>query len=587
MNKNLLKSLMAVMMLSVSFGAHAIKREQLAEYAKTLKGKSKKELKDAIFNLKKPKTPEYGKGTNSTWEAFWTTDRVVGTTKCVNRYSDLEFFFESSTINPRKSIPGTNIEHSMPKSWWGEGKKPKTMPARDLHHLYPSGKTDNTRKNNHPMAEVTQETGATTTGQFKFGKGMVDNKMTTCWEPNDKYKGDFCRAYMYMATIYQDKTWQNKGLTTLTNDSWKEFKDWAIDLYMRWSRNDRVDDLEIVRNNEVYKIQENRNLFIDYPNLAEYIWGDSVDFDPTTSLTTAEDDPRYLNQVAPAVDAPTINPGSGTYTEPIDVEIKGSSDDVKIYYTIDGTNPTTASTPYTTAIHIDKTTTLKAIAVKGSEVSHTTTAVYTFGTETNSYKFKQLEGEVKEGLNYIIVIDKDGLKAALPMKPRKGQKYGYLPTESVEKSESIVIVKNNKAFYNFESVAGGYKIKDANNNYIYQEDKHASFNVTTDGSQADVWTVTKNTDGTYSIKANDSGNVIMYNTKYKTFANYSTQPKEQSLFPMLYEQITVPDGIETVEVTAEKRVKKGIYNLQGVKMNEGVKLPSGIYIVNGKKIVVR
>jgi hypothetical protein len=64
----------------------------------------------------------------------------------------------------------------------------------------------------------------------------------------------------------------------------------------------------VKRNNAVAKIQHNRNLFVDYPYLAEYIWGDSIDvaFDPYTSVTTASDDTRYMG--VPIIDDDDDNP---------------------------------------------------------------------------------------------------------------------------------------------------------------------------------------------------------------------------------------------------------------------------------------
>ncbi|MFD2292358.1 T9SS type A sorting domain-containing protein [Mariniflexile gromovii] len=43
-----------------------------------------------------------------------------------------------------------------------------------------------------------------------------------------------------------------------------------------WHRNDPPDDFEMNRNNVVYTWQFNRNPFIDYPDLVEYLWGNSV-----------------------------------------------------------------------------------------------------------------------------------------------------------------------------------------------------------------------------------------------------------------------------------------------------------------------
>jgi hypothetical protein len=40
-----------------------------------------------------------------------------------------------------------------------------------------------------------------------------------------------------------------------------------------WNQADPSDDFEMNRNNVIYEWQINRNPFIDYPELADYIWG--------------------------------------------------------------------------------------------------------------------------------------------------------------------------------------------------------------------------------------------------------------------------------------------------------------------------
>lgn len=95
------------------------------------------------------------------------------------------------------------------------------------------------------------------------------------------------------------------------------------------------------------------------------------------------------------VTAPTFTPEGGKYTEAQTVTLK-ADDGCTIYYTIDGTTPSDESTKYTDPIQVDKTTTIKAVAIDGDDnkssiVSATYTIVETYpgaegdGTEANPY----------------------------------------------------------------------------------------------------------------------------------------------------------------------------------------------------------
>lgn len=64
------------------------------------------------------------------------------------------------------------------------------------------------------------------------------------------------------------------------------------------------------------------------------------------------------------VATPTFSPTGGTISSSTPVTISCATSGVTIYYTTNGTTPTTASTLYTGAINVSSTLTLKAIAVK-------------------------------------------------------------------------------------------------------------------------------------------------------------------------------------------------------------------------------
>ena len=64
-----------------------------------------------------------------------------------------------------------------------------------------------------------------------------------------------------------------------------------------------------------------------------------------------------------AVEAPTANPPAGTYGGKQNVELQTVA--ASVYYTIDGTEPTTGSTPYTNPIEVASNMTIKAFATDG------------------------------------------------------------------------------------------------------------------------------------------------------------------------------------------------------------------------------
>lgn len=85
-----------------------------------------------------------------------------------------------------------------------------------------------------------------------------------------------------MATCYKDLKWTGAGLQILQQGDYPTLQKWAYELFISWAKADKPTQLEITRNNAVSKIQGNRNPYVDFPNLMEYVWGDSIDyaFDP-------------------------------------------------------------------------------------------------------------------------------------------------------------------------------------------------------------------------------------------------------------------------------------------------------------------
>ena len=237
-----------------------------AGYYSSLDGKSGEALKDAIHELAiRHTTLSYG----SLWIYFAETDcRDDDKSKVWDMYSDKTYYFRGGT----SGVYGMHKEHSMPKSWWGGYDENQGYAGyTDINHLYPADGDANLAKSNYPLGEVSNiyfDNGVTRVGSPKSGQGGGSNSV---FEPDDRYKGDFARTYFYMACAYQHYKW--KYTYMLTNNSWKSFNEWSIDLLCRWARNDAVSDKEVDRNDAVQRCQNNRNPFIDIPELFEYIWG--------------------------------------------------------------------------------------------------------------------------------------------------------------------------------------------------------------------------------------------------------------------------------------------------------------------------
>lgn len=237
-------------------------------YYSSLEGKTTAELKAAVHAMIQPKmnvTSYSSYYYNKLPEYFQRTDVRIdnGSRLWWDMYSDIPFYVPS--------FKGLNREHSFPKSWWGGAQD---IPAYiDLNHLYPAEAAANQAKSNYPLGEVSNPTfdnSVVRVGSPVSGQG---GQAKYVFEPNEEYKGDFARTYFYMVTCYSNLTWRSSYSWMLRQDDYPTLKDWAINLLLKWHREDPVSVKETARNNAVYSIQNNRNPFIDMPELAEYIWG--------------------------------------------------------------------------------------------------------------------------------------------------------------------------------------------------------------------------------------------------------------------------------------------------------------------------
>ncbi len=182
-----------------------------------------------------------------------------------------------------------NREHTVCQSWF----KSVSPMYSDIVMVIPTDGYINSRRNDNPFGEVTDQTAQVKTsahGYSKWGaprKGLIfpdsiEKVVTTVFEPNDEVKGDIARIYFYMATCYEDRatTFVNgtgRNVFNAQGTPYEPLQPWVMDMMIRWSAIDPVDSIETARNDSVFAVQGNRNPFVDYPGLEDYVWGDRRD----------------------------------------------------------------------------------------------------------------------------------------------------------------------------------------------------------------------------------------------------------------------------------------------------------------------
>ena len=104
-----------------------------------------------------------------------------------------------------------------------------------------------------------------------------------------------------------------------------------------------------------------------------------------------------------AVATPTFSVAEGPYYAAQNVTITCATDGTTIYYTTDGSTPTTSSSVYSSAIPVSTTTTLKAIAVKGGDESFVASATYTLpehaGTAVDPFTIADAKLAIDAGIS--------------------------------------------------------------------------------------------------------------------------------------------------------------------------------------------
>ncbi|MDY6437104.1 MAG: chitobiase/beta-hexosaminidase C-terminal domain-containing protein [Bacteroidales bacterium] len=265
---------------------------------------------------------------------------------------------------------------------------------------------------------------------------------------------------------------------------------------------------------------------------------------------------------AQPVATPTFSPVAGTYTEAQNVTISTTTEGATIYYTLDGTDPTTASSVYSTAIAVNETTTIKAIGVKeGMLNSDIASATYTIETPTpptpteTSYKLITNANALVAGDKYIIV----GIK---------GETYKALGKQATNNRPAVTVTPSNDTItvtpaseagadgvyeLTLGQEDGKWTLYDAvNGGYLYAASSSKNYLMTqTENNANGQWTIEIASSGVATIKAQGTNtrNWIRLNSNGTPFSCYASGQMDVYLYkagdvptPSTY-NVTVASGI--------------------------------------------
>lgn len=255
------------------------------------------------------------------------------------------------------------------------------------------------------------------------------------------------------------------------------------------------------------------------------------------------------------IEAPVFTPQQGTYMDKVSVSI-AAAEGLKVYYTLDGSEPTTTSTLYEAAFDLTETTTVMAIAVDAEgNASPVAKAMYTI--------------------------------KATPVAPENGALFNFnenkwnLPVSSKEAGDfPITEVKEGDVTLTFTNGSTPTRLwNDFNNGLqirMYKEG--GSMTVT---PAADQKVVKVEFDAT-KLDVTASEGKLAEKVWTGEAATVTFTANATSNINYIIVTLSKQSGIEGVE--AGEQTEKVIYTIDGRRVQKAEK---GVYVINGKKVVVK
>ena len=475
-----------VITLCATLCATMLFAEPPANYYSSVNGKTGDNIRLALSSIISNHT---NVGYDGLYDVYAKADMREDGRTLWDMYSDCEFTIDDTNGSNATVCGCYNREHSLPKSWWGGNKAAQYS---DAYHVVPTDCRVNNQRSAYAFGECAGGTRLSVKARGKLGASTFTGYNGTVFEPDDEYKGDFARHYFYMITAYPNVSFTSSNGSAIFADAGR-LTSYGLALLLKWHRMDPVSKKELNRNDAVSSFQRNRNPFIDYPCLVEYIWGDrkneAIDINSIMSAYSPEyaasDLTGCYNQpTSPTILTPQagseinlgqaslnkttsrdINVTAALLTQPVTLSISGkdaslfsvSTATIPANIANEGTNITINYTPASLGNHTATLTLSSAgansvsVNLKGSCTSSLTnpsTDIYL----TNNYVGLQLQFNIRvEGTNLsndislelisgqdIFALSQNTVSAAQAMEGYNLTAY-YTPTESGKHTARLVI----------------------------------------------------------------------------------------------------------------------------------------------------
>lgn len=246
----------------------------------------------------------YSSSSTDVWDILKDTDKDTLNT------NNVILIYSNRSVNAAQEYnngSGWNREHVWAKSRGNFGNSKGA--GTDVHHLRPCDISVNSTRNNRNFDDCVTCVDVIDNG---FNTGSKRDASQWTFQPPSNVKGDVARMIFYMVVRYEgDPGEPDLELTnTLLNNTSQQPLHARWSTLLDWHRQDPVSNWERTRNLVIYNdYQQNRNPFIDYPELAEYLFGDSIGmvWKPQTFVSIEEEQlTRFELYPNPTNDAVTL-----------------------------------------------------------------------------------------------------------------------------------------------------------------------------------------------------------------------------------------------------------------------------------------